>query len=41
MKAFLVAVAAIVVVSAGAGVVLKQLPMSASDVHKTDNVRLD
>ncbi len=41
MKAFLTAIVAIVVISAGAAWGLTMVPMSAQDVNSSSNVRLD
>ena len=40
MRAFLIAVAAILVISVGAGVVLTTLNPTAGEAHSTDSVRL-
>ncbi|HXK53358.1 MAG TPA: hypothetical protein PK405_01605 [Hyphomicrobiales bacterium] len=40
MKAFVVAVAAAIVISVGAAIVLELVPMSTSDMMTTANVRL-
>ena len=40
MKAFVIGIGVMVAVAVGAFFVLEALPMGASDVYKTDNVRL-
>ena len=40
MKAFMIAVAAAIVISVGAAIVLGLVPMSSSDMLTTANVRL-